>query len=309
MAGVWWQPMKAGKTYWAKTITPDGTVKHTSRKFIPARVFDNKDLLRTNPEYINQLMQQNERQRRALLEGDWNAFEGQFFPFNPDEQLVKPFIVDNKFPIYASLDPGWGGFCSYGLHTMMYGREKYRLATYYDEGKNTVKNVQAIKKFTKSCKLTRGRMPEFVVSDPAAWAKRDQHALVESDKTFADYMEAADFQMEKGLNDRLTGWANMVTFMEERHPETKDYLFKVFDNYNPSFIEQVISAVGDDKVPGDLEGRGRMPGLHYHSLDEERYLLMAIAHPEKPKYKEDPEWLRKVKHEESILDDHSAMGE
>ena len=308
MAGVWWQPMKAGKTYWRKTKAPDGSIKYTSSKFIPARIFDNTDLLRNNPQYVNQLLQLPERQRRALLEGDWNAFEGQFFPFNPDEQIVKPFVIDNKFPIYGALDPGWGGYCSYSLATMMYGREYYRIATYYSEGKNIIKNVAGIKKFTKSLPLTRGRMPEFVVSDPAAWAKHDQHAIVESNKTFADYMEAAGFTLEKGLNDRLTGWANMVTFMEEKDKKG-NYLYKVFDNYNKPYIEQLISAVADEKVPGDLEGRGRIPGLPYHCLDEERYRLMAIAHPEKPKYSDDPDWLQKIKEEDQILEDHTAMGE
>ena len=309
MAGVWWQPMRSGETYWAKTTTPEGTAKYTSRKFVPARVFDNIDLLKTNPEYINQLMQQNKRQRRALLEGDWNAFEGQFFPFNPDEQLVKPFIIENKFPLFGALDPGWGGFCSFSMATMMYGREYFRLGTWYDDGRNMVENVKNIKKWTKSLSLTRGRMPEMVIADPAAWHKRDQHAEVPSEKTFADYMEAAGFTIEKGLNDRLSGWANMVTFMEERHPKTKDYLYKVFDKYNEPFIEQIISAVSDEKIPGDLEGKGREPSLHYHCLDEERYRLMRIVNPDMPAYDDDPAWLREIKEDESILDQHSAMGE
>lgn len=286
LAKVFWQPMKPGPSYFAKLRYPDGTVKYTSRRFIPSRVFDNVDMLRRNPQYVTNLLQLPERMRRALLEGDWDAFAGQFFPFDSENQLIKPFTIPNAWPLIAALDPGWGGYCSYSLAAMDYEENYYRLATYYDLHKNTIKNVKDIYKFTKQMNLTRGRMPEYVIADPAAWAKRDQFALTEDKRTFADFMESAGFIMFKGLNDRLTGWANMVTMMQQRDEKTKNFKYKVFDNYNIPYVEQLVSAVSDEKVPGDLEGRGKDSKLQYHCLDEERYRLMAIAFPEsidKPK--------------------------
>jgi hypothetical protein len=73
---MWWQPMQAGPTFtWED---PDTKLKLT-RKFIPSRVFDNIDNLRRNPNYLAQLLQLRPARRKALLNGDWTAFEGQFF--------------------------------------------------------------------------------------------------------------------------------------------------------------------------------------------------------------------------------------
>jgi phage terminase large subunit len=265
-------------------------------------------MLTRNPEYVTNLLVLPERMRRALLEGDWDAFAGQFFPFQSDRQLIKPFIIENEWPLIGALDPGWGGFCSYSLAAVDFSNHYYRLATYYDEQKNIIKNVKAIYKFTKSLNLTRGRMPEYVVADPAAWAKRDQFAITEDNRTFADFMEQAGFSLFKGLNDRQTGWANMVTMMEQKDERNGDPMYMVFKNYNEPFIEQVVAAIGDDKKPGDLAGQGRDPKLAYHCLDEERYRLMAIAFPEaldKPK----TELERIVDDEiEASIDKHTVMG-
>lgn len=309
IAKVWWQPMKPGPTYYAKLVAPDGSLKFQTRRFIPSRVFDNVDMLRRNPEYVTNLLVLPERMRRALLEGDWDAFAGQFFPFDSQRQLIKPFVIPLEWPLVAALDPGWGGFTSYSIAATDFANNYYRLATYYDDAKNIIKNVKAIYKFTRSLNLTRGKMPDYVVSDPAAWAKRDQFAITEDNRTFADFMEQAGFDMWKGLNDRLTGWANMVTMMElkdERNNNEPKYF--VFDNYNEPFVDQVIAAVGDEKVPGDLEGRGKDPKLPYHCLDEERYRLMAISFPEAMQRPKTP--LEKAVDDEIEADEdkHTVMG-
>lgn len=308
LAKVFWQPMKPGPTYYARLKYPDGTIKFQTRRFIPSRVFDNIDMLKRNPEYVTNLLVLPERMRRALLEGDWDAFAGQFFPFNSDSQLVKPFLIPKAWPLIGALDPGWGGFTSYSLSTTDFSGNYYRIATYYDNEKNIIKNVKAIYKFTRSLDLTRGRMPDYVISDPAAWAKRDQYAITEDLRTFADFMEQAGFNMFKGLNDRLTGWANMVTMMEQKDLITNVPKYMVFANYNEPYIEQLVAAVSDEKVPGDLEGRGKDAKLAYHCLDEERYKLMAISFPEsidRPK----TELEKAVDDEiESTEDKHTVMG-
>ena len=60
---------------------PDGTTKTMvrDRVFIPATVFDNQALLEENPEYLASLALLPEKERNALLYGNWDAFEGQYF--------------------------------------------------------------------------------------------------------------------------------------------------------------------------------------------------------------------------------------
>lgn len=310
LANIMWQPMKSGPTYWVKVPAPDGSVRYSSRRFIPSRIFDNVHMLRNNPEYLTALLLLPERRRRALLEGDWNAFEGQFFKFVPEEQMATPFIVPKSWPLIGALDPGWGGYTSYSLATMNYEGYYWRLGTYYDVGNNIIKSVRDIFNYTKSLTITRGRMPDYVVADPAAWAKHDQHAIIPMDKAFADYMREAGFLLVKGLNDRLSGWANMVTFMQKKHPKNGDYVYKVFDNYNQPYLDQIVSSVADEKVPGDLQGRGRDSKLAYHCLDEERYRLMKVVDPDKPADEEYPDWWKKVQQELNIAkDSYGVMGE
>lgn len=86
LANMYWQPMKAGKTYFFRT--ENGLL--SSRRFIPARVFDNEDLLRLNPEYLQTLLSLPPDKRKGLLDGDWNVFEGQFFNLRSDIHVIPP---------------------------------------------------------------------------------------------------------------------------------------------------------------------------------------------------------------------------
>lgn len=58
----------------------------TTRIFIPAFGIENPDLVKNDPGYFHRLMMLPEAERRAKLEGDWNAFSGQVF----DEFRIRP---------------------------------------------------------------------------------------------------------------------------------------------------------------------------------------------------------------------------
>ena len=60
---------------------PDGSQKTfmRSRVFVPATVYDNEALLRDDPEYVARLALLPPRERSALLYGDWDSYEGQYF--------------------------------------------------------------------------------------------------------------------------------------------------------------------------------------------------------------------------------------
>lgn len=105
-AQMYWQPMKAGPTYY--DVNPiDGSLK--TRKYIPSRVFQNVDLLRTNPGYVSELLRLDPHKRKAYLEGDWDIFEGQFFNMSRDVHELLPDDEDfdySGYRIIAGLDYG-----------------------------------------------------------------------------------------------------------------------------------------------------------------------------------------------------------
>ena len=108
-AKIHWQPMRSGPTFWSVDTK---TGQRTSRKFIPARVFDNSDLLRINPNYLGQLLELPEEKRKALIEGDWDVYEGQFFSkWRRDIHGIQHYQRMPRYPVLGGLD--------YGMETVL----------------------------------------------------------------------------------------------------------------------------------------------------------------------------------------------
>lgn len=78
-----------------------------SRRFLPARVQDNRFLMEGDPRYLMRLQQLPDRERRALLEGDWDLAEGRFFTrWSRSLHVVDPFPVPDHWRRYCALDYG-----------------------------------------------------------------------------------------------------------------------------------------------------------------------------------------------------------
>lgn len=77
------------------------------RIFIPSLLSDNKFLEEGDPEYRKRLLALPERERRALLYGDWNIFEGQYFTeFDPTRHVIAPFEIPTSWRKYRTIDYG-----------------------------------------------------------------------------------------------------------------------------------------------------------------------------------------------------------
>ena len=77
------------------------------RIFIPSLLSDNKFLEEGDPEYRKRLLALPERERRALLYGDWNIFEGQYFTeFDPMRHVIAPFEIPVSWRKYRTIDYG-----------------------------------------------------------------------------------------------------------------------------------------------------------------------------------------------------------
>ena len=85
--------------------------------FIPAKVTDNKALLRSQPDYLRQLEALPPRLRAAWLEGKWDLFEGQFFqefvndPAHYGDRrfthVIAPFDIPREWTVCRSYDFGY----------------------------------------------------------------------------------------------------------------------------------------------------------------------------------------------------------
>lgn len=92
-------PSPAGRRF----VGEDGM----ERIFIPSLLSDNRFLREGDPDYEKRLLALPEREKKALLHGDWNIFEGQYFTeFNPKIHVIEPFEIPASWRKYRTIDYG-----------------------------------------------------------------------------------------------------------------------------------------------------------------------------------------------------------
>ena len=100
---------------WVKARFVEPSPPHTkfqgedglSRVFIPSLLRDNSFLTSGDPGYEKRLLALPERERRALLHGDWSIFEGQYFTeFDSARHLIPPFEIPRHWRKFRSIDYG-----------------------------------------------------------------------------------------------------------------------------------------------------------------------------------------------------------
>lgn len=96
---------------WVKRLFIDrdyrGDEKPDEYVFISASVYDNEVLMKADPGYLRTLKNLPEDQRRAMLDGDWDVYEGQYFSeWRRDLHVVEPFQIPGWWQVYRALDYG-----------------------------------------------------------------------------------------------------------------------------------------------------------------------------------------------------------
>ncbi len=88
---------------------PPGAVfgEDRTRIFIPAKVEENCFLMEKDADYLSRLQLLPENEKRALLYGDWDIFEGQYFgEFSRALHVVSPAEIPAHHKRFRSLDYG-----------------------------------------------------------------------------------------------------------------------------------------------------------------------------------------------------------
>ncbi len=99
---------------WSRYELPDGRVAMRSRQFIPGRVTDNP-VFANDVEYMAALYSLPDRQRRCLLEGDWDAAFGMAFDeLDARAHLVPEFECPSHWPYVAAFDWGFAHWAVFG---------------------------------------------------------------------------------------------------------------------------------------------------------------------------------------------------
>lgn len=201
----------------SRVINPDGESIEVTRKriFIPSSVFDNKELLKNDPNYLANLAMLPEAQKKALLYGDWDTFSGQVFTEwrdNPDgykrrqfTHVIEPFDIPRHWRRYRSFDFGyakpfavqWWAVDTDGrvyLYRQLYGCTETPNTGIKWEPRRIAKEIRRIEDEQEKGNTIIG------IADPSIWDKSRG-----SDGTVINMMEAEGVYFDKGKNDRISG--------------------------------------------------------------------------------------------------------
>jgi hypothetical protein len=247
--------------------------------FIPARVYDNEVLMRSNPEYIKMLEALPQAKRKAHLEGDWNVYEGQVFEeFRDDTEhyldrrythVIKEFDIPRSWRVYRSFDFGYSKPFSCGWWAVDFDGRLYRILELYGCVKNSAdtgvkwspdKIFEEIARTEREHEYLRGRQI-YGVADPAIWEKSGGVSIAET-------AERHGIFFDKGDNKRIPGWMQLhfrLQFDEDGIP-----MIYIFQNCR-SFIRTLPTLTYDPHIPEDID-----TSLEDHIADETRYMCMRV---------------------------------
>ncbi len=241
-----------------------GSEKAEEYAFIKSLVFDNKYIMDNNPEYLDTLMNLPEARRKAMLYGDWDAFEGAFFPeFNPDRHIMRTeeAVIPEGAIRFRALDYGldmtaclWCAVCGDG--SIIVYRELYESNLLLSEAAERI-----IKATDKNERI------RYTVASPDLWNRRQ-----ESGKSGFDIMTAKGLKnMVKADNSRIEGWRIVREYL--KHGSTFGGEPKIRIWQGCKYLLRCLPLLRfDDKVREDAAGT---PHEITHAPEALRYALMS----------------------------------
>ena len=248
------------------------------RIFVPSTVFDNKILLKNNPEYLAALAMLPESEKSALLYGNWDSFDGQVFsewrndPAHYDDMrfthVVKPFKIPASWQIYRGFDFGYTRPFSVGWYAADSDGRLYRIREFYgctgrpNEGLCYEPSLIAekIKEIENDDVNLRGKSI-IGIADPSIFDGSRGRSV-------AEVMEKAGVYFRPGNNSRLAGkmqYHYRFAFNNEGLPML--YIFSTCNNFTRPIPPLCYDSANVEDINTATED---------HIYDECRYVLMHI---------------------------------
>ena len=263
----------------------------TTRIFIPSKVQDNKFLLEADPEYLNRLENLSDKDKKILLYGDWDIFEGQYFnEFNRNIHVIEPFEIPDHWKRYVAFDYGLDMFAC-----LWFARDTEGKAYIYREVHQSNLIISEASELFK--KANAGEQYEFVYAPRDLWNRRQ-----ETGKSVADIFYENGVMLTRTSVDRVDGWLATKEWLKvittkdvETGEETKDSKLKIFNNCK-TLIKYLPQVQIDEKNPNDVATE---PHYLTHICDALRYFCVNFTHPaekvaEEPEEKQESRWRKYI---------------
>ena len=187
---------------WVKRLFIDRQYRGGERaedyRFIPARVYDNTALLEQDPGYVTMLENLPEDLRRAWLEGDWNAFAGQYFKeWRSDVHVLEPFVIPQDWRRYAALDYGMDMLAALFIALAPDGKA-YVYHEIYRSGLIGSEAVAALRQFEDADRVFEWLAP------PDLWNRRN-----DTGRSIAEIFAEGGICLTQAKNERVSGWMDL----------------------------------------------------------------------------------------------------
>ena len=215
-----------------------------SKVFIPALLSDNPFLTKNDPTYRDRLLALSERDKKALLYGDWNIFEGQYFDeFDEKVHVCEPFEIPKDWRRYRALDYGLDMLACVYVAVNSLGQA----FVYKEVGNSNLPISSAAGRVLEMTERDKEGHPteEFylTLAPPDLW-NRSQ----ETGRSKATIFGEAGLYLTKSNNDREAGWLAIKELLKlDSNGEPR---LKIFNTCR-ELIKCLPALIRDEKKPTD----------------------------------------------------------
>ena len=231
--------------------------------FIKATVDDNKDLMESNPDYVQQLELLPEDIRNAHRHGDWNALAGIYFSeFTDGLHTCEPFEIPASWAHYRAFDYGLDMFFCIWVAVDPDGRcYVYRQ---YAESNLIVSDAAKAQLW----KTEPEENITFSIAPPDMWSRSKDNG-----KTQAAMFNESGVALLKADNNRKHGWSAVKELLKvQKDGKPRLIIFNTCD----ALIECMKCLMHDQKDPNDV---AKQPHDITHGPDALRYFCQTYTLP------------------------------
>lgn len=259
------------------------TGSESTRIFIPSFVTDNRFLMEKDPDYEKRLDALPEKERKALREGNWDIFDGQYFnEFDRKIHVVEPFEIPDEWDRYRTIDYGLDMLACLWVAVDTKGNE-YVYKELYESNLIISAAAQRIIEVNGDDKI------KCTYAPPDLWNRRN-----DTGKSAYDIFRENGVILRRSANNRIQGWYAVAEHLkvydekDEQTGELKKTAKLKFFNTCLNILRTLPIIQHDEKNPNDVAKephelthapdalRGfcieRTKATKIMSEDEERYL-------------------------------------
>lgn len=256
---------------WVKRLFIDkdyqGKERPEDYRFIQSLVYENEYLMENDPDYVRTLENLPEDRRKAMLYGDWDIFEGQYFgEFRRDIHVIEPFEIPETWDRYISFDYGLDMFAVL-FHAVDTQGNDY---VYKEIHESNLIISDAAKKLKEHKEYKNAR---YIYAPPDLWNRRN-----DTGKSAAEIFYENGIELTKCSADRVDGWYSVKEWIkpyttqdEQTGEEIKTSNLKIFSNCL-NLIRCLPAVQHDDKNPNDVATE---PHELTHITDALRYFCVS----------------------------------